>query len=106
MFVDPHVDWPVILDYQREGRTAAGDDNIFLGDRNCEVARSLKDLAAQKIGGFARTLCESHFLVDEIAELERSEIGRQVLSSSEQQRNQNEQKEELSAAQAKHDAKL
>src|SRR5262249_22707161 len=104
VLIDPQIDRPVILDFYTESRPLFGKVNIVLGERDAELARFIKNLAADRFGIFPRRCGVLHFLPNIIVELKSGEVTGHVLRARKENCDQDQQNEYLSAAQAKHGA--
>src|SRR6266850_488230 len=102
LLVDPQVNGPVVLQIQRKRRAAAGDLYIFRLNPNAEFLRLLNNIGTNAFRGLPCGDCVLHLLPDVVIELKCGEVGGHILRRSEKKGNQQQQKEDLPAAQAEH----
>src|SRR5438093_547976 len=96
--VQPHVDRPVIVQLQRECGATPCDMDVSRLNHNTEFVGLLNDVGPQHLGRFPVGYGVLYFLPDIIVELERSEVGGDILCSCEKNGHQDQQNEDLSAA--------
>ena len=88
MTVQPHVYRPVILELQRECRTAAGDVNVFWINVDAEFVSSLNDIYSQPFRIFPIRDGKRNFLVNEIVVLKSCKVGRAILGRGKENQDQ------------------
>src|SRR3954470_21549567 len=95
VFVNSQIYRPVIFKLERESGTAPRDVNVFGHNVDAEVACLLNNLGPDRFRTSSIRYGEHNFLMNVIVELKSRKIGRAILGSGEEKRNQHEQNENL-----------
>src|ERR1041385_3561434 len=80
--VHAHVYGPVILEFDRESRTATNDADVFGIDVDAEFVSLLNNFRSQLFRSFPICYGKNNFLVNEIVVLKSCKIGRAILGPS------------------------